>query len=193
MDEWNQGGAITIPGERIALGGDFAREPAPSVIVPAEAELCPAARPEAEAPAAPKFAFRRLREGVILPRYRNDGAAGLQLRACLDGVVKLAVLRRVFIPCGFALSMPRGYEAQIRPYTRLAMEFGISVADAPSIIDSGYEGEVGVILINFGQHPYLIRSGDPVAEMVIVPAPQHALAEFLEYADVVRHTPGTQA
>ena len=109
-----------------------------------------------------------------LPSYATGGAAGADIRANLppanrvDGVV-LAPLQRAVVPAGFALEIPDGFEVQIRPRSGLALRHGITVANGPGTIDSDYRGPLGVLLVNLGAAPYVVRHGDRIAQMIVAP------------------------
>lgn len=109
--------------------------------------------------------------GLEPPRQQTTGAAGVDLLAALDisAVVTIAPGARTIVPCGFAIALPPGYEAQVRPRSGLAAKHGITVLNAPGTIDADYRGEVKVILINLGDEPFEIRRGDRVAQMVVAP------------------------
>ncbi|THD44203.1 MAG: dUTP diphosphatase [Bradyrhizobium sp.] len=110
-------------------------------------------------------------EGMALPRYLSAGAAGLDLVAALPdgGDVVLDPGARALIPTGLALELPNGFEAQVRPRSGLALKEGVTVLNSPGTIDSDYRGEIGVILINFGQNPVSIRRGARIAQLVVNP------------------------
>ena len=100
------------------------------------------------------------------PNYETIGSAGLDLRANILEQISLNPLERKLIPTGLFLEIPLGYECQIRPRSGLALNYGISVLNAPGTIDSDYRGEVGVILINLSSENYTINPGDRIAQMV---------------------------
>ncbi len=106
-------------------------------------------------------------EGLPLPRHATAGAAGCDLVAAEDAA--LAPLERVAVATGLAIALPLGFEAQVRPRSGLALEHGITVANAPGTIDSDYRGEVKVILVNLGSGPYVVRRGDRIAQLVVAP------------------------
>ena len=101
-----------------------------------------------------------------LPRYMTDGAAGMDVRAALEQPIEIAPGARTLVPCGFAIAIPRGYEAQVRPRSGLALKHGLSIPNAPGTIDSDYRGEVAVILVNLGTESVRIEPGDRVAQLV---------------------------
>jgi dUTP pyrophosphatase len=122
--------------------------------------------------------------GLDLPRQHSAGAAGVDLLAALgEGeVVMLEPGARASLPCGFAMALPTGYEAQVRPRSGLALKHGVTVLNAPGTIDADYRGEIKVILINHGTEPFEVRRGDRIAQMVVaaVSGVQFAGADVLE-------------
>ncbi len=107
-----------------------------------------------------------------LPEYQTSGSAGMDLRAAIDAPELLYANGRILIPLGFAMEIPKGFEAQIRPRSGLAMSNGIMVANSPGTIDSDFRGEVKVILINNGSLIFEILPGMRIAQMVIAPVAQ---------------------
>ena len=109
--------------------------------------------------------------GLELPKQQTTGAAGVDLLAALgiSEVVQIAAGARSIVPCGFAMALPTGYEAQVRPRSGLAAKHGVTVLNAPGTIDADYRGEVKVILINYGSETFEIRRGDRIAQMVVAP------------------------
>lgn len=118
-------------------------------------------------------------QGLALPAYETAEAAGMDLRAALgDGEeVILAPGRHALIPTGFAMALPRGFEAQVRPRSGLAAKNGVTVLNTPGTIDSDYRGEVKIILINLGQEPFTIARDMRIAQMIIAPVVQARLLE----------------
>lgn len=102
-----------------------------------------------------------------MPGYESEGSSGLDIRACVEDLVSLNPNEIKLIPTGLAISIPPGYEAQIRPRSGLALKHGIGIVNSPGTIDSDYRGEVGIILINWGREPFAVRRGDRIAQMVI--------------------------
>ena len=115
--------------------------------------------------------FRRLphAEGLQFPRYMSEDAAGLDLVAAVDAdnSIVLAPGERALIPTGLAIELPRGYEAQIRPRSGLALKEGVTVLNSPGTIDADYRGEIGVILINLGQNSFSVQRGARIAQLVV--------------------------
>jgi dUTP pyrophosphatase len=102
-----------------------------------------------------------------LPQYATPQSAGMDIRANIDEPITLAPLERKLIPTGLYIALPEGYEAQIRPRSGLALKKGITVLNSPGTIDADYRGEVGVILINLSNEPFIVEPGERIAQMVI--------------------------
>ena len=102
-----------------------------------------------------------------LPAYATPLSAGMDIRANIDSPITLQPLERRLVPTGLFLELPQGYEAQIRPRSGLAIKKGITVLNSPGTIDADYRGEVGVILINLSQEPFVIEDGERICQMVI--------------------------
>lgn len=130
--------------------------------------------------------------GLALPARQSAGAAGADLAAALaEGeVLTLAPGESAMVPCGFALAIPEGFEAQVRPRSGLAAKFGVTVLNAPGTVDADYRGEVKAILINHGRAPFEIRRGDRIAQMVIAAVADLALEEVEELEETDRGTGG---
>jgi dUTP pyrophosphatase len=116
-------------------------------------------------------------EDLPLPAYATPGAAGLDLPAAVLRARRLAPGERALVPTGFRIALPRGYEAQVRPRSGLALEHGILLPNAPGTIDSDYRGEVQVILWNGGRRSFVIRRGDRIAQLVVAPVARVAWRE----------------
>ena len=112
-----------------------------------------------------------------MPEYATIGSAGMDIHAMLDEVVSLHPGERRLIPTGLKIELPEGFEAQVRPRSGLALKYGVTVLNTPGTIDSGYRGEVGVILANFGDVDFQVRKGDKIAQIVIAPVTQPEIAE----------------
>jgi dUTP pyrophosphatase len=106
-------------------------------------------------------------EDLPLPRYMTGQAAGMDLAAAVREEVTILPGERVLIPTGVVVALPEGYEAQVRPRSGLAARHGVTLLNAPGTIDADFRGEVGVILINHGKDPFMVRRGDRVAQMVV--------------------------
>ncbi len=104
-----------------------------------------------------------------LPSYKTPGSAGMDLYAAVSEPITLQPGERALIPTGLKIALPEGYEAQVRPRSGLALRHGIGMVNSPGTIDSDYRGEIGVILINWGQEPFTIQRGDRIAQLVVAP------------------------
>ncbi|MBD5187084.1 MAG: dUTP diphosphatase [Bacteroidales bacterium] len=103
-----------------------------------------------------------------LPSYETHEAAGMDVRAYLpEGPVVIRSMQRALIPTGLYMQLPSGYECQIRPRSGLALNHGISIANSPGTVDADYRGEIGIILINFGENDFTVNDGDRICQMVI--------------------------
>ena len=114
---------------------------------------------------------------LALPTRMSEHAAGFDLHAAVKGPMTIAPGEIELIPCGFAMALPAGYEAQVRPRSGLASRYGITLVNTPGTIDADYRGEVQVPLINLGKAEFVIERGMRVAQMVIVPVPAVRLVE----------------
>lgn len=119
----------------------------------------------------PTLAIQRLPHGLDLPlpAYQSPHAAGMDLYAAVELSVTLASGAIEVVPCGFAMAVPVGYEAQVRPRSGLASRHGVTLANAPGTIDADYRGEVKVAMINLGGEGFVIERGMRIAQMVIAP------------------------
>jgi dUTP pyrophosphatase len=138
--------------------------------------------------------YRRLPhgEGLQLPAYQSEDASGMDLLAAVpagEGIV-LAPGSRALIATGFAIELPRGFEAQIRPRSGLALADGVTVLNSPGTIDADYRGEIGVILINFGSKPFAVRRGARVAQLVVSSVERVALIAGERLTSSVRGSNG---
>ncbi len=131
-------------------------------------------------------------EGLPLPAYETEQAAGMDLRAAIaeDEPITLAPGQRAAIPTGLAMALPPGFEAQVRPRSGLAFKFGLSMVNAPGTIDADYRGEVKVLLINHGQEPFVVRRGERIAQLVIAPVIQAGWQEVSSLDETERGAGG---
>ena len=127
-------------------------------------------------------------EGLDLPAYATDGAAGMDVLAAED--VTLAPGARHAVATGLAVAIPEGYEIQVRPRSGLALKHGISVPNTPGTIDSDYRGEVKVIMINHGDAPFAIARGDRIAQLVLAPVVRAGWEEVADLDDTARGAGG---
>lgn len=122
-------------------------------------------------PAATPVSITRLAhaEGLDLPAYATAASAGLDLAAAVTQDIVIAPGARALIPTGFAISLPAGFEAQVRPRSGLALKHGVTVLNSPGTIDADYRGEIGVILVNLGAAAFAVTRGMRIAQLVVAP------------------------
>jgi dUTP pyrophosphatase len=126
--------------------------------------------------------------GLDLPSYATNQSAGMDLLAAITEDLTLSPGTRKLIPTGIAISLPIGYEAQIRPRSGLALKNGITLMNSPGTIDADYRGEVGVILVNLGQEDFTVTRGMRIAQMVIA---QYTIVTMKEVASLEETERGT--
>lgn len=129
-------------------------------------------------------------EGLPLPIRMTEQSAGLDVAAAVTGPQTLQPGDIRLIPCGFAMAIPPGYEAQIRPRSGLASRHGITMINTPGTIDSDYRGEIQVPLINLGRQPFTVERGMRIAQMLILPVPPVSLIEVTDLDDTPRSSGG---
>ena len=131
-------------------------------------------------------------EGLPLPAYESADAAGMDLRAAVpeDAPIVLKPMDREAVPTGLTMAIPRGFEGQVRPRSGLAFKHGVTCLNSPGTIDSDYRGEVGVILINHGTEPFVIRRGERIAQMVIARHEQAVVELVKDLEDTARGSGG---
>jgi len=138
-----------------------------------------------------KVKFRRMRPGSKVPAYATDGAAGMDLCACLDEEALLAPREIIKVPTGLAVELPGPHVvAIICARSGLASRYGITLANAVGVIDSDYRGEIQVPLINVGTEPYMIKNGERIAQMLLLPIYLADLVEVAELGPTERGTGG---
>ncbi|WP_353088081.1 dUTP diphosphatase [Flavobacterium sp.] len=123
-----------------------------------------------------------------LPAYETLASAGMDLRAQLSEPVMLQPLGRAIIKTGLFIELPIGYEAQVRPRSGLAAKKGITVLNSPGTVDADYRGEIGVILVNLSQEPFVVENGERIAQLVIA---KHERAEWIEVDELSETSRGT--
>jgi dUTP diphosphatase len=130
--------------------------------------------------------------GLPLPTYQSEGAAGMDLLAAVakDAPLTLAPGARALVPTGLVLELPKGWEAQVRPRSGLALRHGVTVLNSPGTIDSDYRGEVGVLLVNLGDEPFAIRRGERIAQLVVQRVERARLVEGQRIAQTRRGASG---
>ena len=136
-----------------------------------------------------KVKVRRIRgdqdREIPLPKYMTEYSSGMDLYAAVEGEISLEPGERKLIPTGIAVSIPEGYEGQVRPRSGLALRAGVTLVNTPGTIDADYRGEIGVLLINLGGEPFKVKRGDRVAQLVIAPVFQATM----ELVDELDETP----
>lgn len=139
-------------------------------------------------------ALRRLKNGtgLALPAYESEQAAGMDLAAAIPNEAPQVIApgARLLVPTGFAIELPAGFEAQVRPRSGLAFKHGVTVLNAPGTIDADYRGEVKVLLINHGQESFTVTRGMRIAQLVVQPVSRAALVEVRELRDSERGSGG---
>ena len=119
--------------------------------------------------------FKRIHPDAVLPSYAHPSDAGMDVRSVAD--LTIAPGQRALVPTGLVMLQPPHYEAQVRPRSGLALKSGVTVLNTPGTIDSGYRGEVGVILMNLGDKDFQVKKGDKIAQIVIAPVTQPEIVE----------------
>lgn len=132
----------------------------------------------------------KLRKDAVIPEYMTVGAAGADIRACLEAPLVVEPMARVQVPTGLAVAIPVGYEIQVRPRSGLSFKQGLTVVNAPGTIDSDYRGEVCVLLVNLSGTSVTIQNGDRVAQIVIQEAKQIAFEEVPALDETARGAGG---
>lgn len=137
-----------------------------------------------------KLAVMRLAHAADLPMpsYATDGSAGLDLLAAIDADVEIKPGERALVPCGIAIALPRGFEAQVRPRSGLALHHGITLLNAPGTVDSDYRGEIKATLINHGATAFKVTRGMKIAQLIVA---RHETAELQEVAELPASERGT--
>ena len=138
----------------------------------------------------PILEFKRLSSHAQVPAYQSEHAAGLDLHAAIDGPLVIAPGSIELVSCGFAMAIPPGWEAQVRPRSGLATKHGISMPNTPGTIDADYRGEVRVPLINHGKESFTVENGMRVAQMVIAPVARVKVEVVEELDATARGTGG---
>ncbi len=137
-----------------------------------------------------KVLIKKLNSSVQLPKYKTNGASGMDLMACLDKPINLEPNKSCLIPTGLSVAFPEEYEIQIRPRSGLAAKNNISVLNTPGTIDSDYRGELKIILFNHGNKNFKINNNDRVAQMILTPILKMELEETKELPVSIRDKGG---
>jgi dUTP pyrophosphatase len=129
-------------------------------------------------------------EGLAMPAYESEEAAGMDLLAATTDDVVIEAGGRALVPTGVAIELPKGYEGQVRPRSGLALKKGVTVLNAPGTIDADYRGEVGVILVNHGKDAVTVKRGERIAQLVVAPVTKANPVETAELTDTTRGSGG---
>ncbi|QKJ61939.1 dUTP diphosphatase [Flavobacterium sp. M31R6] len=127
------------------------------------------------------------KSGHALPNYETIASAGMDLRANLTQSITLQPLERTIVKTGLFIELPIGYEAQVRPRSGLAAKNGVTVLNAPGTVDADYRGEIGVILVNLSNDPFVIENGERIAQLIIA---KHERAEWIEVQELTETSRG---
>ena len=128
--------------------------------------------------------------GLPLPSYATDGAAGMDLLAAVGEPVTIQPGGRALVPTGLCVALPRGFELQVRPRSGLALKHGITLPNAPGTIDEDYRGEIGIIILNAGNTPFVIERGMRIAQGVLAPVVRGTWVEYAELEETARGAGG---
>ncbi len=127
---------------------------------------------------------------IPLPTYMTESASGLDLYAAVESPVILKPLDRALIPTGIAIELPKGFEAQVRPRSGLALKYGVTILNSPGTIDEDYRGELKIILVNLGREDFVVNRGDRIAQLVISKRYRVEVVEVEQLNDTKRNKGG---
>lgn len=128
--------------------------------------------------------------GLPVPHYQTDHSAGVDLYAAVEGELAIAPGAWKLVPTGIAVAIPEGYEGQVRPRSGLALKHGIGMLNGPGTIDADYRGEIGIILFNFSDRPFIINRGDRIAQMVFAKLAKASFSVVNELSETRRGSGG---
>ena len=137
-----------------------------------------------------KVQIKKLNSKVKVPKYKTDGSSGVDLEAFIENPIIVEPNSSKLIPTGISLSIPQDCEVQVRPRSGLAAESSISVLNTPGTIDSDYRGEIKIILFNHGNEQFVVKNGDRIAQMVLVPIFKFQFEEVNELTQTIRGSGG---
>ena len=137
-----------------------------------------------------KIQIKKLSTSVSIPKYETPGSSGMDISAHIENDIIIYPGEKALVSTGFSLSIPIGYEVQIRPRSGLAAKKNITILNTPGTIDADYRGEIKVILINLGKKKFIVENGDRIAQMVVCPVVQAHLDEVKELSDTERGSGG---
>ena len=135
-----------------------------------------------------KILIKPFSKKVLIPKYETSGSSGMDISAFIEKNIEINPGEKALISTGFSVSIPKGFEIQIRPRSGLAAKKGISVLNTPGTIDADYRGEIKVILINLGKEKFIVENGLRIAQMIVSPVIQAELEEVNELSETVRGT-----
>ena len=133
-----------------------------------------------------KILIKKLSKESVIPKYETDGSSGMDIAANIKKKIEILPGEKVIIPLGFSLSIPKGFEIQIRPRSGLAAKKNITVLNTPGTIDADYRGEIKVILINLGKEKFIVENGERIAQMVLSPVIRADIEEVKELSQTGR-------
>ena len=133
-----------------------------------------------------KIKIKKLSNEVLTPKYETPGSSGMDIAAYINEDIIINSGDKALIPTGFSLSIPQGYEVQIRPRSGLAIKKGITILNTPGTIDSDYRGEIKVVLINLSKDKFTVKNGERIAQMVVCPIVQVSIEEVKELSETNR-------
>ena len=137
-----------------------------------------------------KILIKKFNKNIKLPVYKTSGSSGMDLVAYIKSKININPGKRAIIPTGIAVAITKNYEIQIRPRSGLAANKGISVLNTPGTVDSDYRGEIKIILINLSKKPFVVKSGDRIAQMILCPITKAKLQEVKILPKTVRSKGG---
>ena len=130
--------------------------------------------------------IKRFSKDVQIPKYETSGSSGMDISAFIQQKLELIPGNKIIVPTGFSLSIPKGFEIQIRPRSGLAAKKNITVLNTPGTIDADYRGEIKVILINLSENSFIVERGLRIAQMVVCPVVQAQLKEVDDLSETER-------
>jgi len=137
-----------------------------------------------------KIQIKKLSNDVLTPKYETPGSSGMDIAAYIETNIIIKPGEKALVPTGFSLSIPQGYEVQIRPRSGLAAKKGITVLNTPGTIDSDYRGEIKVILINLSKDSFIVKNSERIAQMIVCPVKQVIMEEVKELSGTERGAGG---
>ena len=137
-----------------------------------------------------KIQIKKLSSDVLTPKYETPGSSGMDISAYIRKDIIINSGDRALVPTGFSLSIPKGYEVQIRPRSGLASKKGITVLNTPGTIDSDYRGEIRVVIINLSKDKFIVKNGERIAQIVVCPVEQVSMEEVKDLSETERGVGG---